>query len=64
MTGWLERLLAKLPWYDPDVVARRQAHTEAVRQRSIDARIATERLPAVRELRRLEASAARGTRRR
>lgn len=63
MNGWLERLLARLPWYDPDAIAARHEHTEEVRQHSISARIAAERLPAVRELRRLEA-AARGTRRR
>ena len=35
----VERLL---PWYDPELEAQRDAHTEAIRQRSIRARIAAE----------------------
>lgn len=31
-----------LPWYDPTVEARRHAHTEEVRRRSIAARVEAE----------------------
>ena len=31
-----------LPWYDPELEARRDARTEGIRQRSIRARIAAE----------------------
>lgn len=33
-----------LPWYDVEEEARRDAHTEAIRRRSIAARIRLERL--------------------
>lgn len=58
----LRRLVALLPWYDPDQVERRHARTEKVRRHSIDARLGAEAVPgvrALRELRRLETVARR-----
>lgn len=40
---WLRHMIERLiPWYDPAAEARRQARTEAIRRRSIEARIAAE----------------------
>lgn len=41
----LRRLVeAALPWFDPAEKARRDARTEAIRQRSVAVRIQTERV--------------------
>lgn len=41
----IRRLIERiLPWYDPEEEARRDARTEAIRRRSIAARITLEQL--------------------
>lgn len=45
MRGSLRRAIERrLPWFDPDEAARRDERTEAIRRRSIAARISAEQL--------------------
>ena len=46
----VDRILALLPWYDPVAVARRHQRTADVHQDAIAARIASERVVAVRRV--------------
>jgi hypothetical protein len=49
-----------VPWYDRDTEARRAAHTEAIRQRSIAARMTVEHLTPAAQARIRKAYAAYG----